>query len=253
MKLPPPTRIVVGPVVLASALLLGSIASAVGAPTADEIIAKARAYIGGDAALDAVKSVRFTGSIHMGDGRVGDIEIIVRKPMRQRMTITVENTREITALNGYDAWRRTEPIDNPVAWELTLLDAPQIRVLRANTWEDVGFYKGIESVGGRVEVQGETEIDGVKCVKAAFIHGPGIQFVRCFDAETGRLVLTETGDGETIRESGEIMAGGVRFPKELTTTSKQGKRIIAFTRVQVNEDFPDELFDIPMLMPGTKP
>ncbi|MGH8017601.1 MAG: hypothetical protein ACREIA_04820, partial [Opitutaceae bacterium] len=90
--------------------------------TTGDVIAKAREFLGGDAALDAVNSIRFSGTIFMQDGTSGDIEILVRKPMQQRITITIGNVREITALDEYDGWRRVENLRQERDWELTLLN-----------------------------------------------------------------------------------------------------------------------------------
>ncbi|RME66773.1 MAG: hypothetical protein D6781_14555 [Verrucomicrobia bacterium] len=217
---------------------------------AEEIIARARAHIGRDEVLDAVQSIRFTGTILMENGLSGDIEIIVRKPMHQRVEITLGRVREITGLSDYDGWRKLEPIGSPEDWQLTLLEAPQIQRLRANTVENIGFFKGTELDGGRVEVLGEEEVDGVPCVKVSFKHGRFVEFVRYFDRETGKLVLTKVDDGSVLREKGEMIVDGIKFPKELETTTPAGKSTIVFTRIQVNEEFPDALFDVPLLMPG---
>lgn len=239
-----------------AAVACATLVAPAGAAAADDaaaVIARAREFIGGDAALAAVHSIRFVGSLHLPDGRVGDIEIVVRLPMQQHMTVTIDNVRETTALSGYDGWRRMEHLDTPANWDLQLLEAEQIRQLRANTMETIGFYRGFEKLDGRVEPMGEVEIEGVPCAKLAFIYTPRIQFMRCFDLATGRLVLSQVNTGESVRESGEIVVNGVRFPKELVTTTRAGKRTINFSRIQVNEEFPDSLFDVPLLVPGRTP
>lgn len=224
--------------------------AATAAESVDEVISRARAHLGEDEVLDAVKSIRFTGTIFLQDGNSGDIEILVRKPMHQRVTITLGKVRETTALSDYDGWRKLEPVNSPKDWELTLLEAGQIQRLRANTVENIGFFRGTDLDGGKMEILGEAEIDGSTCIKVAFKHGRFVQFTRYFDKETGKLVLTEVDDGSVLREKGEIVAGGISFPKELETTSAAGKSTVIFTRIQVNEEFEDELFDVPLLMPG---
>jgi hypothetical protein len=53
-----------------------------------------------------------------------------------------------------------------------------------------------------------------------FIHGPDNVFERYFDRDTGRLVKHPQRP-ETIRESGEIMVNGVRFPKTIVSVIKK--------------------------------
>ena len=90
------------------------------------------------------------------------------------------------------------------------------------------------------------------CQKIAFIHAPNIVFHRYFDQATGRLVLTETEAGGTLREQGEILAAGLRFPKSILTTNKLpngGVQTVTITieKVTVNEVFPASFFGVPGL------
>lgn len=217
---------------------------------------KARAYVGADAALDAVKTLRFVGRLEVGgadsaDGSA-DLEILFQKPDRQRITATNGTKSETTALDGYDAWQRVSDSSEPSAWQVTLLGPEQIKRLRANTFENLAFYRGIERQGGRVEDLGLATVDGVPCRKLAFVHGPSIVFTRSFEVATGRLVLTETESGTQIREEGEIKAGGLRFPERIITTNPLpggGERIIrvTFSSVEVNPQVDASLFAVPPL------
>ena len=167
-------------------------ATAVRAQTADQIIAKARAYLGGEAALDAVRSVHFVGTMETQEFTAAGpkpakyaIEIIFQKPYQQRITKTSATIVETTGLDDLEAWVRIEDVTNQSRWRLSLLTPDMVRKLRANTWENLNFFKGIEQRGGRVEVLGPATIDGVATVKVAFIHEPGIVFNRYFDLASG--------------------------------------------------------------------
>ena len=229
------------------------------------VIAKARAYLGPDAALDAVTSVHFTGSlVTTEEGPKGPepvtavVEIIFQKPYQQRIVATsekkvgdaVEQRVEITALDNYDGWHRVQDAKDPSRWRMDLLSKDQIKRLRANTWENLAFYRGREALGGTVDDLGESSVDGIACQKLAFRHEPGIVFFRYFDKATGRLVLTETEQGGSIREEGEMMAGGIRFPKKVITTTKQTDGTersvtVNFEKVAVNEKFASTVFAVP--------
>ncbi len=220
------------------------------------IIAKARSFVGSEAALNGVKSVHYVGTLVTTDPADpkketrAKMEIIFQKPEQQRIVATSETTVEITALDGYEGWTRVQAIADAGKWRQTLLGSEQIKRLRANTWENLGFFRVIERIGGRVEEQGTQVIDGVTCQKIAFVHGPKIAFYRYFDPATGRLVMTETEGGGTIREKGEMTVEGVRFPKSIITTSKNAKDqvitvTIEFEKITVNEVFPAKLFAVP--------
>lgn len=240
--------------VLAAALLA---AAALHAAEPD-IIAKARAFVGTESALNSVNSVRYSGTLVAPDPADASkqvrtaIEIIFQRPEQQRITATSDKAIETTALDGYEGWMRMQDPKDPTKWRQTLLGTEQIKRLRANTWENLAFFRGIERVGGRLEDQGTTTVEGTTCRKIAFIHNPNIVFYRSFDVTTGRLVLTETESGGTIREQGEMMVKGIRFPRSIVTTSKTAKGelqtvTINFDQIQVNEAFPASHFRVPAL------
>jgi hypothetical protein len=168
--------------ILACALLAATSAFAAGA---DAIIARARSYLGSEAALDSVKSLRFSGTIAEGDETRGTIVITLEKPFQQRIERTIGDEREVTALDEFDGWTRSENLKDPEDWSLTLLTRDHIRRLQANNVENLNFFKGAERRGGSVELRGEAKIDGIDCVKVAFMHGHGIEFVRYIDKATG--------------------------------------------------------------------
>jgi hypothetical protein len=230
------------------------------------IVTKARAYLGSDAALAGVKSVHYTGTLVTAGNTSAVIEIIFQKPFQQRITATseravpaakagdpavVEKTIEITALDDYDAWRRLQDATDSTRWQLTLLDKDQIKRLRANTWENLAYYNHLEQGGVEVKSMGPATVEGVACEKVAFRHADDIVFLRYFDKATGRLVLTETEQGGSIREEGEMIVNGIRFPKKvITTTRENGKELsitVTFEKISVNEVFPETLFAIPEL------
>ncbi|MCX6952321.1 MAG: hypothetical protein NTV51_09175 [Verrucomicrobia bacterium] len=229
------------------------------------IIAKARERIGAEAAIAAVKSVHYVGTLVTADpadptkqtraaidivfqreGNGGDVKIM------QRIQATSDKIIETTALSDYEAWQRKQDAADSSKWQQTLLGVEQIKRLRANTWETLSFFRGLEARGGRIEDQGAATIDGTACQKVAFIHAPNIVFTRYFDKATGRLVFTETESGGTLKEQGEIVVAGLKFPKTLVTTTKSAKDqvqtvTINIEKVTVNEVFPAALFAVPGL------
>jgi hypothetical protein len=77
-----------------------------------------------------------------------------------------------------------------------------------------------------------------------------------FDPESGRLLLTETEQGMSIREEGEIFAGGVRFPRRVIQTTKsldshgqsvEQKLVLSFDKITLNETFPESDFELPLV------
>jgi hypothetical protein len=248
---------------------------------ADEpaIIAKARAYLGSEDALNAVQSVHMTGTFVSDKSATAPasvVDIIFQKPLQHHLVVTAtqaikapgvltddqragiapvpQTTSTITrtiALNDYDAWEKVET--NADAPRIGLLSVDQIRVLQADVWENLGYYRGIEKIGGSVQDQGPATIDGVACEKVAFTHSANVVYYRYFDLATGRLVYTETAGGLKIREEGSIEADGIRFPQKIITTEPPGapgtpprSTTLTIEQVTVNQVFPASLFAVPL-------
>jgi hypothetical protein len=218
--------------------------------TTDEVVAKARQYLGGDAALDAIRSISYEATFTSADGSGGEMRIIFQKPLQQRVEVIRGELGEISALNDLDGWRKVYDLNDSSRWSITLLDAPKVRELQANTWENLSFFKGIERRRGWIENKGQSELDGRRAVELIFHYSRDLTFVRFFDVETGRLLMTRTKDGAEIRESGNIVVDGVIFP-ETIRMSRDGELLneIKFTRITVNEVFDESLFDVPPLAP----
>ncbi|MDF3059127.1 MAG: hypothetical protein K0R17_3342 [Rariglobus sp.] len=230
------------------------------APDVEKVIARARATVGTEAALAKLESLHYTGTLtttapdDKGVARPVKvaIEIIFQRPYRQRIVATSENKIEITALDDYEGWQREQDPGDSTRWRMTLLSNDQIKRLRANTWENLSFFRGIEQRRGQVEDQGKSTIDGKSCRKLTFNHGDGIVFTRHFDDATGRLLLTETENGVTIREEDETVVNGIRFPRKIISTSKLSdgsERVvtIVFDKITMNETFADSLFEVPAM------
>jgi hypothetical protein len=239
-----------------SLLLLGGPLAAAGAEP--PIVAKARAYLGTEAALNAVRSIHQTGTMLAPNPADPAkpipvaLELIFQGPYpcRQRTTSSTDALVDTSALDNYDSWHRVQNPKNPSQYRLQLPSAEEIKRQRAMVWENVGFYRGLEKMGGKVLDQGSATRDGVACRKIAFVHAENIIFTHYFDEATGRLVLTETESGGTFREQGEITVNGVRFAKVIVTTlpGPDGKPVtvtVTWDKITVNESFPDSVFAVP--------
>jgi hypothetical protein len=246
-----------------AALLTAVLVTRASADT-EAIIAKARAYLGSDATLEAITSIHYVGTLASEetvkdkDGKEtkrpfkGKIDLIFQKPYLQRVVLVSYKGLEMTGLDDFEAWRRLEPANDPKRASLTLLDKDQVMSQRANTWENIAFYRGIERRGGHVDDLGSQVIDGHTCEKLAFVHEPGLTFYRYFDTTTGELILTDTENGNLTREYGEMMVDGVRFPKSLVNitkdpaTGRENTITITLDKITLNEFFPESIFAVPM-------
>ena len=216
------------------------------AESAEQIIAKARAYLGSESALQAVHTIHFTGALEVDAHTRWPADIIFRKDYQQRITVNFEKYIETTALDHYDAWQmRVNPAER-TRWQLALLEGTQVKRLRANTLENLSFFSGLERQGVLIRVSGEADVDGLACVRLLFTHSNNISFQRYFDQRTGRLVKTETESGGEIREVGEIIVQGVRFPRKVINKAANGHiTSIIFDSIILNEPIPVSAFAVP--------
>jgi len=223
------------------------------------VVGLARAYLGPDSTLDGIASIHFVGTLdrvdpdHPEAGSLhASLDMVFSKPYRQRQVVRAAKVTETTVLDGYDAWVRLTDNADASKYRLRWLSANEIGALRANTWENLNFFRGLGGVGS-MEDHGPVTIDGIACERVDFNHGQGIVFERYFDRDTGRLVLS-VRQGETIRESGEIMVDGIRFPKAIVSVSKtaSGKDLVAtvtFDSIKLNEPLGGDAFAAPNLLP----
>ncbi len=234
-------------------LLVATAGAALAEPA---ILTKARARLGPDAVLDAVRTLHYVGTLELPDpadptqSKTAGLEIFLEKPDRQRIQISNEEAVEVKVLDGYDAWTRLTNVKDPSRWEHTLLAADQIKQLRADVWQNLYFFRGIEAVGGKIESHGPTTIEGLECEKLSFVHSDEIVYDRYFEIATGRLVYTGN-DRNNIREEGELVSGGIRFPKQILITiqAPDGQALrqrITFTKITVNEPLSPDLFEMPV-------
>lgn len=220
-----------------------------------EVIAKARARVAPDDVLDAIRSIHYVGTLTGMDPTdpkktlTAAVEIFLQKPAQQRIVVTSATETDISALDDYDAWHRIVERDHPERWHQSQMGAEQIKQLRADVWQNLYFFRGIEKIGGRVEDMGPSTIEGVACEKVGFYHSDTLVYLRYFNRETGELVYTGTAENN-IREQGEMMIDGIRFPKTLlisqTTDGVESKRTITFEKITVNEPLPASLFAVPL-------
>jgi hypothetical protein len=225
------------------------------------VLSLARAYLGPQSSLDSIQSVHYVGTLERVDPDhdaapvKGTLDMIFAKPLRQRLRIAGPRTTMLTVLDGYDAWTLVTDNADRSKTRFAWLAAGDIRSLRDTTWENLYYYSKPEQ--GTVEDKGGATVDGIECERVDFTHGLGAAYERFFDRDTGRLVLTVRGS-ESIRESGEVLVEGVRFPKVVVSRIKlpSGREVVStasFTSITLNENLPPSAFAAPTLLPGTPP
>jgi outer membrane lipoprotein-sorting protein len=233
--------------VVLAALLLANLLPA-GAQTAEHWITLARARLGSESALSGVTSIRFTGTIVADGASPRSLDIIFQKPLQQRITLAGTELSEVIALDDYSGWQQRSNPQNPAQWQMTLLDAPQIKRLRAQAWDNLNFLRNYEQLNGTVALVDGVTADGQACVKLIFSYYGGITLTRYYDKATARLVKTETESGTEIREEGEMFAEGIRFPRKVTNRDRNGRAVtMTFEKIVLNARYPASEFAVPVV------
>lgn len=231
---------------LVAALL--STAGLQGAETAGQWIARIRARLGTESALQGVTSIRYTGTLDTDGANQRGLDIIFQKPLQQRITLTNAEIVDVIGLDDYDAWQKRLNPKNPAQWQLTLVDAAQTKRLRAQVWDNLYFFSGLEKMRGSVRLEGDVTVDGVACVKLVFTYHENMVLTRYFERATARLVKVETETGTEIREEGEILVNGIRFPRKVSNRDKDGRvTTMVFDQVILNETHAASEFAVPAL------
>jgi hypothetical protein len=232
---------------LAGFALLTSGLSASAAPTADDIITRARALLGTEDQLNGLTTLQYFGDMYDGsDQKVGSIFMEFKKPASQRSEFITANGTEIEATDGFEAWALK--IDSNGRKGMAIVQPPQLGAYIDTSYENLFFFHGPQQTrGGVVTLAGEADFHGNKCWKVSFQYSSGLTFTRYFDEQTGELRGTITDLGHTeIIESGKLLAGGISFPDTIKSYS-DGKlvRIMRFTHIFVNQPIADEIFEVP--------
>ncbi len=219
--------------------------------TIAQVITKARARIGTEAALAKVTAVRYQGAIAIAGSNDLPIslDVIFQSPYRMLQRVTSAKGTEVLALDGYEGWAMSLGPKSELIRGGNL-SADAIARHRASVWENLSFFSGIELVNGSIEDGGTVTLDGQPARKLVFRHGTRAWYARWFDPATGRLIQSETEDGTIIREEGELLAADLRFPKKLINSARKDGKLevvstIVFDKVILNDLLPDKAFAPP--------
>lgn len=141
-------------------LLFGiCIAMASQAQTADDVLAKYFANIGGVEKWKALKSMKLTGKMNM-QGLDLTFTAYQKPADKQKFIIQVNGVEIIQAYDGKDAWML-----NPLMGgkDPVKLDEEQSKEMKDQKFEDE--FIDYKKKGHEVTLQGTEEVDGVKCYK----------------------------------------------------------------------------------------
>ncbi len=217
----------------------------------EETVALGRDYMGGDAKLDAVESVRFEGVLVQAGGLSGTVESVMKKPGYYQFTSSIGGVRETSTLNPTSAWRKLENFKQPGAYSLSFYEIEELRNLEATIADSLGFLKAPKTRNGRIEFVGKGKVRGKMAVILNYVYGDRIWFRRYFDPETGRVMFMQSSKGMVFTYEGDLEVDGIRFPKKVLVTyvSQYGESTmeISYSKAEINVDVDLERFRVPQV------
>ncbi len=237
-------------------ILFLSVTAVLGAQSAEQLIQKARARLGTEAALNGVNGLLFEGTVkqyvYENEGAQavqsdGSIRVVIQKPDQRRIEIKNAQLDDVGVINGYTGWRTVQRkgADAPASPDLVNLNASVILVSRIEVAEALNFFRATELLDGTVKDLGTKEWKKLPARVLRFDYG-NIYYDRYFDAGSGKLLGTIASYGIEIVEEGETVVNGVRFPQKVAYFNN-GRlvREDIYSKIEVNPAVKPEQFQNP--------
>jgi outer membrane lipoprotein-sorting protein len=231
------------------------IAGGIGAAeTVEEIVAANLEAKGGEEAWKALTTGRLTGTMRMGAGAAGAIEmpftVEFKKPDKIRLEFTMQGMTAVQAVDGDTGWAilpfmgKTEPEE---------LAEDQVKQLK-NQAEFEGVLVDYEEKGHTVELMGKEEVDGTPAYKLKVTRENGDidhlyldeEYFVEFKSESLREVQgNEVTITTVIGDYKEV--DGLLFPHsmELSFGGGEAQQVITIQSVELGVELDDERFAMP--------
>ncbi|MDQ8193721.1 hypothetical protein QEH59_04760 [Coraliomargarita sp. SDUM461004] len=212
-----------------------------------EVINRARATIGNDAALDGLVTMELVGSLEPANTNMpsATLLIVARKPLSQRLEIKVDDIVETTILDGNRGCIIRSNL-NAEASQMRDLIGPELERVTYSTRQFFNFYRPDFSNGEKVSLVGTETYRDTRCYKLLYEYPGGPKTVRYFSVAEDTLVSTITENGVESIGVGSQTVGGIKFPKAIEYY-ESGRKLhtIFLHEIKVNKPLTVGIFDIP--------
>src|SRR5436305_4820309 len=233
-------------------LLAGLVSAAAGAQTVDELIAKNEAARGGLDKLKAVKALRMTGKMEIGQGMEAPFTMEMARPKKVRMEFTLQGMTGIQAFDGQGGWM--------VMPFMGKKDPEPIAGDDLKNMEDQADFDGplvdYEEEGHQVELVGKQDLEGTPAYKLKVTKKNGDISYIYLDAEQYLELKVEGKTKMRGQEvEGETTLGnykevnGLIFPFSIQSKQKGAPAgagmSMTIDKIEVNPDVPSSRFEMP--------
>ena len=242
--------------IVVSVLLAPAMAGSAQAQTADEIVEKHLAALGGRDALGKITSRRSTGTITVmtPNGELsGPAEISVKAPNKTRSVMTLD----LSAMGVPEKMVVEQKFDGTAGWALnslqgdTEISGNQLDNMRNNTFPSA--FLTYKTAGTKIDVLPKDTIGGKPVIVLQVTPKAGSVAKLYLDAETYLLVRTVATvnmpqAGGDIQQTGDFSdyrtVDGVKVAFQVVNSNSQQSATIKLTKVEHNVTLDDALFSV---------
>lgn len=217
-------------------LLLPALAGAQAAalPSAEKLVAKHVAAIGGEAAVREHAAYRMTGTFELAAaGLRGDMTVVSAAPNRNALTITIPGVGEIrSGFDGTTAWEM-----NPMSGA-RLLEGEELARVSEESHFHGSLLRNPPGIASRQTVE-RTELGGVPCYRVRVSWKSGRESHECYAVDGGLLVALQStiaspmGKMETTQLLSDYKEfGGVRHATVLRQQMMGAEQLLTITSIE---------------------
>lgn len=238
---------------LASSFLVPAMASSGAQATADEIIEKHLAALGGRDALGKLTSQKATGTMTIGTPNgdlTGPVEMLSKAPNKARVLIQLD----LTPVGMSDKMVIEQKFNGTSAWMLNSMQGDQ--ELTGNQLENMKSNAfptpllNYKTAGAKAELLPKEDVNGKSTLVVLYTPKAGSAVRMYFDPESFLLVRTKTtvntpemGDLEQTRDLSDYrIVAGIKSPFMMVNANPAQSITIKLEKVEYNVPIDDAVF-----------
>jgi outer membrane lipoprotein-sorting protein len=241
-------------------LCIGVVVAAVLVPamlaqSADEIVGKHVAAMGGADKIKAAKTIKMTGKAEM-QSMEAPFTMTMKQPNMMRMEITIQGLVLVQAYDGKSGWAIV-PFTGKKDPEAVTADETKEMQDQSDLWPLLDY----QSKGNKVELLGKDKIEGTDAYKLKLtrsngdietVYLDGDSFLEIKSEETRMIRGSEQQTETSLADYREV--GGIMFPFAIESSTKGSpeKQKITLDKVDLNVPAEDAMFKMPPPAPKTE-
>lgn len=243
-------------IVMCVALTVGS---TVFAQSVEEIVAGNLEAKGGEEAWLAANTVKMSGTMLMGGGAAGSLEVPFtveyKRPGKMRLEFIMQGMTAVQAIDGDSGWSVMPFLGKP---EPEAMAEDQVKQYQ-NQAEFDGVLVDYKKKGHSIELLGEEEVDGTPAYKLKATRANGDVDIIYLDEEYLVEFRTESkrevqgNEIETVMVLGDYKeVDGLIFAHsmEMSAAGSEARQVITIHAIEVGPEIPDERFEMPEVTPA---